>query len=203
MDCDLNVRLSRSGRIIQELIVLPDADISEPEMDSDDDQRSSSVVECSAENAIENLTCSSATVFDVLVYGTANAPLQIENDLKKAGQGAFHASTTAEKNLCVVRCQKDLMQFILNVAEALTKVNEACPRKSRDRMTQTANAETGRRQARRPEQSGAARVDQVAHLPEVTQQKNRCRGCEKTSRVRCVKFNIHLCLKQKRNCFQT
>ncbi|KRX34504.1 hypothetical protein T05_12744 [Trichinella murrelli] len=74
MDCDLNVRLSRSGRIIQELIVLPDADISEPEMDSDDDQRSSSVVECSAEltsNAIENLTGSSATVFDVLVYGTA------------------------------------------------------------------------------------------------------------------------------------
>ncbi|KRY23914.1 hypothetical protein T12_14824 [Trichinella patagoniensis] len=31
MDCDLNVRLSRSGRIMQELIVLPDADISEPE----------------------------------------------------------------------------------------------------------------------------------------------------------------------------
>ncbi|KRX75968.1 hypothetical protein T06_6783 [Trichinella sp. T6] len=103
MDCDLNARLSRSGRIIQELIVLPDADISEPEMDSDDDQRSFSVVECSAElasvdeetdtfrraefstsetflsnltsmppsNAIENLTCSSAAVFDVLVYGTA------------------------------------------------------------------------------------------------------------------------------------
>ncbi|KRZ48397.1 hypothetical protein T02_792 [Trichinella nativa] len=95
------------------------------------------------------------------------------------------------------------MQFILNVAEALTKVNEAYPRKSRDRMTQTANVETGRRQARRPEQSGAARVDQVAHLPEVTQQKNRCRGCEKTSRVRRVKFNIHLCLIQQRNCFQT
>ncbi|KRY07777.1 hypothetical protein T12_2980 [Trichinella patagoniensis] len=134
MDCDLYLRLTRSGRIIKELTVLLDADISEPEMDSDDDQRSSSVVECSADltsedeetdtfrraefrwrkegyllkmphlrNAIENLTCSSAAVFDVLVYGTANAPLQIENDLKKAGQGAFHASTTAEKNLCVVR----------------------------------------------------------------------------------------------------
>ncbi|KAL1238352.1 PiggyBac transposable element-derived protein [Trichinella spiralis] len=34
-----------SGRIIQELTVLPDADISEPEMNSDDDKRSSSVVE--------------------------------------------------------------------------------------------------------------------------------------------------------------
>ncbi|KRZ46898.1 hypothetical protein T02_6910, partial [Trichinella nativa] len=50
----LNVRLIRSGRIIQELIVLPDADISEPETDSDDDQRSSSVVESSAELTSED-----------------------------------------------------------------------------------------------------------------------------------------------------
>ncbi|KRY28169.1 PiggyBac transposable element-derived protein 3 [Trichinella spiralis] len=35
MDCVLNVRLTRSGRIIQELILLPDADISEPEMDTE------------------------------------------------------------------------------------------------------------------------------------------------------------------------
>ncbi|KRY51222.1 hypothetical protein T03_12962 [Trichinella britovi] len=61
MDCDLNVRLSRSGRIIQELIVLPDADISEPEMDSDDDQRSSSVVECSAEVEEERMPPIDAT----------------------------------------------------------------------------------------------------------------------------------------------
>ncbi|KRY38257.1 hypothetical protein T01_10336 [Trichinella spiralis] len=54
MDCDLNVRLTRSGRKIQELIALPDADISEPEMDSDDDQRSSSVVESSAELTSED-----------------------------------------------------------------------------------------------------------------------------------------------------
>ncbi|KRY45155.1 hypothetical protein T03_3209 [Trichinella britovi] len=54
MDCALNVRLIRSGRIIQEFIVLPDADISEPETDSDDDQRSSSVVESSAELTSED-----------------------------------------------------------------------------------------------------------------------------------------------------
>ncbi|KAL1245456.1 PiggyBac transposable element-derived protein [Trichinella spiralis] len=47
MDCDLHVRLTRSGRIIQKLIVLPDVDISEPETDSVDDQRSSFVVESS------------------------------------------------------------------------------------------------------------------------------------------------------------
>ncbi|KRX16224.1 hypothetical protein T07_8144 [Trichinella nelsoni] len=54
MDYDLYLRLTRSGRIIQELTVLPDADISEPEMDSDDDQRSSSVVESSAELTSED-----------------------------------------------------------------------------------------------------------------------------------------------------
>ncbi|KRZ83478.1 PiggyBac transposable element-derived protein 2 [Trichinella sp. T8] len=61
MDCDLNVRLSRSGRIMQELIVLPDADISEPETDSLmqkylnlKHQRSFSVVESSAELTSEN-----------------------------------------------------------------------------------------------------------------------------------------------------
>ncbi|KAL1227629.1 ERAD-associated E3 ubiquitin-protein ligase [Trichinella spiralis] len=37
MDCDLNVRLTRSGKITQEFIVLPDADISDPVTDSDDD----------------------------------------------------------------------------------------------------------------------------------------------------------------------
>ncbi|KRZ73835.1 PiggyBac transposable element-derived protein 2 [Trichinella papuae] len=77
--------------------------------------------------------------------------------------------------------QKDLMQFALDVAEALTKVNKAYPRKSRGRMSLTANVETSRRRVRRPEPATAARLDQVAHWPEVIQKKNRCRGCQKTS----------------------
>ncbi|KRZ75315.1 PiggyBac transposable element-derived protein 2 [Trichinella papuae] len=54
MDYDLNIRLTRSGRVIQELSVLPDADISDPEMDSDDDQRFSSVVESTVELTSED-----------------------------------------------------------------------------------------------------------------------------------------------------
>ncbi|XP_003370124.1 conserved hypothetical protein, partial [Trichinella spiralis] len=40
--------------------------------------------------------------------------------------------------------QKDLMQFTLDVAEALTKVNKAYARKSRGRVSVTANIETSR-----------------------------------------------------------
>ncbi|KRY14260.1 PiggyBac transposable element-derived protein 2 [Trichinella patagoniensis] len=47
--------------------------------------------------------------------------------------------------------QKDLMQFTLDVAEALTKVNKAYARKSRGRVSVTANTETSRRRVRRPE----------------------------------------------------
>ncbi|KRZ64278.1 hypothetical protein T08_9492, partial [Trichinella sp. T8] len=47
--------------------------------------------------------------------------------------------------------QKDLMHFTLDVAEALTKVNKAYARKSRGRVSVTANTETSRRRVRRPE----------------------------------------------------
>ncbi|XP_003369714.1 hypothetical protein Tsp_05124 [Trichinella spiralis] len=56
--------------------------------------------------------------------------------------------------------QKDLMQFTLDVAETLTKVNKAYPRKSHGRMSQRANVKTSRRRARRPEPRIAARFDQ-------------------------------------------
>ena len=35
MDVDINVRRNRFGRLVSELLVLPDVDISEPETDSD------------------------------------------------------------------------------------------------------------------------------------------------------------------------
>ncbi|KRY50448.1 hypothetical protein T03_17424 [Trichinella britovi] len=78
--------------------------------------------------------------------------------------------------------QKDLMQFTLDVAETLTKVNKAYARKSCGRVSVTANIETSRSRIRRPEPRIAARFDQVAHWPEIINQKNRCRSCGKTSR---------------------
>ncbi|KRX12501.1 hypothetical protein T07_10107 [Trichinella nelsoni] len=65
--------------------------------------------------------------------------------------------------------QKDLMQFTLDVAEGLTKVNKAYPKISHRCMSQTVNVKTSRRRARRPELSTATRLDQVAQLPEVIQ----------------------------------
>ncbi|KRX13785.1 hypothetical protein T07_217 [Trichinella nelsoni] len=78
---------------------------------------------------------------------------------------------------------KDLMQFTLDVAEALTKVNKAYPRKSHGRMSQRANVKTSRRRVRRPEPRTAARFDQVAcTLARNYNRKNRCRSCRKASR---------------------
>ncbi|KRZ85060.1 hypothetical protein T08_5640 [Trichinella sp. T8] len=77
------------------------------------------------------------------------------------------------------------MHFTLDVAEALTKVNKAYARKSRGRVSVTANTETSRRRVRRPEPTTAARFDKVAHWPEIINQKNRCRNCQKTSRKLC------------------
>ncbi|KRY05909.1 hypothetical protein T12_9916 [Trichinella patagoniensis] len=54
------------------------------------------------------------------------------------------------------------MQFTLDVAEALTKVNKAYARKSRGRVSVTANTETSRRRVRRPEPTTAARFDKSA-----------------------------------------
>ncbi|KRX23486.1 PiggyBac transposable element-derived protein 2 [Trichinella nelsoni] len=93
---------------------------------------------------------------------------------------------------------KDLMQFTLDVAEALTKVNRAYPRKSRGSVSVTANTETSRRRVRRPEPRTAARFDQVAHWPKIINQKNRCRSCRKTSRskkeidgkAQCISFQV-------------
>ncbi|KRX70619.1 PiggyBac transposable element-derived protein 2 [Trichinella sp. T6] len=69
--------------------------------------------------------------FWTLHVAVVNGWLQYKRDLK--------ASEAASSS------QKDLMHFTLDVAEALTKVNKAYERKSRGRVTSTANPETSRR----------------------------------------------------------
>ncbi|KRZ52480.1 PiggyBac transposable element-derived protein 2, partial [Trichinella nativa] len=117
-------------------------------------------------------------------YRIVNGWLQYKRDLK--------TSEVASSS------QKDLMHFTLDVAESLTKVNKAYARKSRGRVSVTANTETSRRRVRRPEPTTAARFDQVAHWPEIINQKNRCRNCQKTSRskkeidgkAQCISFQV-------------
>lgn len=54
--------------------------------------------------------------------------------------------------------------------------------------------------------SSEQRYDQVSHIPEVDPNvgQTRCKleGCSLKSRIRCIKCNVHLCLKQNRNCFK-
>ncbi|KRX32805.1 hypothetical protein T05_5608 [Trichinella murrelli] len=72
-------------------------------------------------------------IFWTLHVAVVNGWLQYKRDLK--------TSDAISGN------QKDLMQFTLDVAEALTKVNKAYARKSRGRVSVTANTETSRRRA--------------------------------------------------------
>lgn len=54
--------------------------------------------------------------------------------------------------------------------------------------------------------SNEQRYDQVSHIPEVDSNvgQTRCKmeGCSLKSRIRCIKCNVHLCLKQNKNCFK-
>ncbi|KRZ88064.1 hypothetical protein T08_3541 [Trichinella sp. T8] len=76
-------------------------------------------------------------IFWTLHVAVVNGWLQYKRDLKTSDAASGS--------------QKDLMQFTLDVAEALTKVNKAYARKSRGRVSVTANTETSRRRVRRPE----------------------------------------------------
>ncbi|KRX17339.1 hypothetical protein T07_10693 [Trichinella nelsoni] len=87
------------------------------------------------------------------------------------------------------------MQFTLDVAESLTKVNKAYATKSRGSVSVTANIETSRRRVRRPEPRIAARFDQVAHWPKIINQKNRCHSCGKTSKSKCQYSLLGTCRK--------
>ncbi|KRZ50317.1 hypothetical protein T02_3847 [Trichinella nativa] len=75
------------------------------------------------------------------------------------------------KNIFLDNPRRSSEQFTLDVAEALTKVNKAYPKKSHRCMSQTVNVKTSRRRVRRPESSTAARLDQVAQWPEIIKPK--------------------------------
>ena len=46
------------------------------------------------------------------------------------------------------------------------------------------------------------RFDNIGHLPEHVEKKNRCRLCSCTVRTKCAKCNEYLCLTKKRNCYR-
>lgn len=60
--------------------------------------------------------------------------------------------------------------------------------------------------AKKYRSSNEQRYDQVSHIPEVDANvgQTRCKlqGCSLKSRIRCIKCNVHLCLKQNKNCFK-
>ena len=50
--------------------------------------------------------------------------------------------------------------------------------------------------------SNGNRFDNIGHLPEHSEKKNRCRLCSGIVRTKCAKCNEYLCLTKNRNCYR-
>ncbi|KRX74236.1 PiggyBac transposable element-derived protein 2 [Trichinella sp. T6] len=97
----------------------------------------------------------------------------------------------------------DLMTFMLSVSNSLIKLEKTYVTRKRGRpqAESTAEEEAGPsrsvRRTRQPED--ITRTDQTGHWPEMMATKKRCRVCQRTCQLRCMKCDIHLCTVTGRN----
>ncbi|KRZ84541.1 PiggyBac transposable element-derived protein 2 [Trichinella sp. T8] len=103
------------------------------------------------------------------------------------------------------RNMMDLMAFMLSVSDSLIKLEKTYVTRKRGRpqAERTAEEEAGpSRPVRRTRQAeDITRTDQTGHWPEMMATKKRCRVCQRTCQLRCMKCDIHLCIATGRNCF--
>lgn len=108
------------------------------------------------------------------------------------------------------KSQLSLLQFTTDVALSLISVNKDVKsmtqpgRPSRKRSFEEATSSNAGRKTKNPDPPHAVRFDQVGHwpIPEQKIQRGRCRLCKTGfSQIRCVKCNVHLCLRSEKNCF--
>ncbi|KRX78792.1 hypothetical protein T06_3240, partial [Trichinella sp. T6] len=102
------------------------------------------------------------------------------------------------------RNMMDLMAFMLSVSDSLIKLEktyDAQARTAANERTAEEEASPSRpvRRTRQPED--ITRTDQTGHWPEMMATKKRCRVCQRTCQLRCMKCDIHLCIVTGRNCF--
>ena len=103
----------------------------------------------------------------------------------------------------VAKNQKSLLVFSFETAEALIHSNKVTPCSSRGRPPKRRSTEpvTKGKKATVPLPVHDVRYDKVGHLPEMQENKNRCRLCDMICRATCKKCNVYLCLLEYRNCF--
>ena len=104
----------------------------------------------------------------------------------------------------------DLFDFRENVAEALCTAELNPPRpRGRPSLESLLNYVVVPMKKTRPAvmPNADARYDGYDHWPEVIAQKSaqRCKleYCSKSSRTKCTKCNVYLCLSSDRNCFKS
>ena len=74
MDCDLVRRRTRSGRVATQLVLLPDADISDPENESDSDFEQDSSSDSDSDHNVESDGSSSDDDLPLATYLTTQRP---------------------------------------------------------------------------------------------------------------------------------
>lgn len=99
---------------------------------------------------------------------------------------------------------KTFLDFSSEIAEGLTRADKINPTSSRGRPAKRRSIEPVAR-GKKPAvvlPIADVRYDQVGHWPQPISQKNRCRNCEMTCRMKCSKCGVYLCLLEDRNCFK-
>ena len=99
--------------------------------------------------------------------------------------------------------QKFLLQFSLELSDALILANKVNPSSSRRQPSKRRSSKTPSTR-KKPTQVlpvTDVRFDQVAHEPSPTTNKNQCRLCSMTCRMQCSKCKISLFLLADCNCF--
>ena len=106
------------------------------------------------------------------------------------------------QNCVPVKDHMTLIQFQAVVANALMLAGKQVgPKRGRP-----SNITPPRKKTKRPTiptPPSDIRYDAVGHLPEFSEDQQRCRLCPNGyTTVKCVKCKIHLCFVKARNCFQ-
>lgn len=110
----------------------------------------------------------------------------------------------AEQQGLRVNDQMDLLDFTLQVMDALAKAGVAVASRKRGRPSSSPIQALKKLQCgnRRPVED--VRYDQTGHWPVAKEEQQRCmlEGCKGKPRIKCEKCNVHLCLINGRNCFK-
>ncbi|OUC43004.1 hypothetical protein D917_10106 [Trichinella nativa] len=209
MNVDIHVRRNCHGRLEPELIVLPDADDSELDIDSDES------VELLADGEEENFSSDEETPIEASERRrkrTFNFKWKsqrfVNRDVPWTEEDSMDESANVEEFSGSSEKPLNLLDFTISVASSLCHAEEAAElvrRGPKSRLSSSPTADGTTRGTPILTRSLAAdlRYDEVSHWPLFSEKRMRCKLCSKIVQISCSKCQVFLCLTRKRNCFRS